>query len=221
MPKAWLRMDSAAASPRIGARAVAVADENVRRPLPHAPEDLHRLRREEGADGVRLKRHDEEPVGLVLLRGDLRKQAVGGEAHGARDAAFRLHFRSETFGERAHVAEEVDCAGDVEERLVHGHALDERRVVREHLERDVRHLLVRVHARRHEDAVRTERVGRAARHGGAHAVTPRLVGTGRDDTALVRTRPHDDGLAAPFGVVPLLYRREERVHVDVQYGHVN
>ena len=35
----------------------------------------------------------------------------------------------------------------------------------------------------------------------------------------MRTRPYDDGLAAPFGVVPLLYRREKCVHIDVQNGH--
>ena len=203
----------------VTARAVPIVEEDVCGLLAHAPEDLHRLRGEESADGVRLERHDEESVRLVLLRGDLREQAVGGEAHGARDAAFRLHFRAEAFRERAHVAEKVDRAGDVEERLVHGHALHERRVVREHLERDVRYLLIRVHARRHEDGVRAEGVGRAARHGGMHAVGPRLVGTGRDDAALVRARPYDDGFPAPFGVVSLLYRRKERVHVYVQNGH--
>ena len=46
----------------------------------------------------------------------------------------------------------------------------------------------------------------------------RLVGTGRNHAALVRTRANNDGLAAPLGVVALLHGREERIHVHVQYA---
>ena len=203
----------------VGAGAVAVAVEEGGGLAAHAPEDLHGLRREEVADAVWVERHHEEAVRLALLGGDLGEQTVRGEPDGAGYAAGGFHVGAELLGERHHAAEEVRRAGDVEKGLVDGDAFDERRVAGEHRKGRLGDLAVDVHARPHEDTVRTLRVGRAARHSGAHAERPRLVGAGGDDTALVRARPDDDGLASPFGMVPLLDRREEGVHIHMQDDH--
>ena len=204
---------------QVGAGAVAVSFEKVGGLAAYAPEDPDGFRREEGADAFGSERHDKEPVGLVLLGGDLGEQPVRGESDRTGDAAGGLDLGAELFGERLHAAEEMRRAGHVQKRLIHGDAFDERREAREHLERGIRNFLVHVHARRHEDAVRTFREGGAAGHGGTHAVPPRLVGAGRNDATLMRSRPDDDGFAAPFGMVPLFDRREEGVHIDMQDDH--
>ena len=67
-----------------------------------------------------------------------------------------------------------------------------------------------------EDRVGTLLVRGAGGHGGMDAEAPRLVGTGGDNAALVRSGSDDDGLAAPFGVVQQFDGREERVHIDME-----
>ena len=203
---------------QVAARAVAVLRQQFVRAPSHAPQDAHGLRGEPGTDRVRPERRHEEAVRLRLLAPDLREEAVRRDADRAGEAAGRAHLGAEAFAERAGVAEEMDRTRDVEKRLVHRHPLDERRVVAEDFEHLGRHLLVDAHARLHEDAVRTLLVRRAARHGGTHPEHPRLVAARGDDAPLVRTRPHDDGQAAPGGVVALFDGREERIHVDVQNG---
>ena len=108
--------------------------------------------------------------------------------------------------------------GNVEKRLIHGNALDEGRVVSKHLKGLVGDLLVERHAGLYEDAVRTALEGRAGGHGRMDAEPARLVGTGRNHAAFVRTCADNDGLAAPLRVVALLHGREERIHVHVQYA---
>ena len=204
---------------QVGAGAVAIPFEKVGGLAAHTPEDADGLWREEGADALGIERHHEKAVGLVLLGGNFGEQPVRGESHRTGDAAGGMDLGTELFGERLHAAEEVRRAGHVQKCLIHGDALDERRKAREHLERDIRNFLIHVHARPHEDAVRTFREGGAAGHGGTYAELPRLVGAGRDDAAFVRSRPDDDGLAAPLGMVPLFDRREEGVHIDMQDDH--
>jgi hypothetical protein len=44
---------------------------------------------------------------------------------------------------------------------------------------------------------------------------PGFVGTGAYDTAALRVPANDHGLALEFGIVSLLDRGKERVHIDV------
>ena len=46
----------------------------------------------------------------------------------------------------------------------------------------------------------------------------RLVGAGRDNPALVWRRADNHWLAAVFGMVALLHRREESIHVNMENG---
>ena len=48
------------------------------------------------------------------------------------------------------------------------------------------------------------------------AETPRLIGAGGDDTALMWSGSDDNGFAAPLGMVQKLDGREERVHIDME-----
>ena len=61
---------------------------------------------------------------------------------------------------------------DVEERLVDGEALDQRRGVAEHLEDGLARLGVGRHPRRHDDRLRAQRAGLPPAHRRAHAAAP-------------------------------------------------
>ena len=201
----------------VAACAVAVARERLGGLLPDAPYYPHRLRREELLYRAPVERHSEEPVRLALLGAYLRQEPVRRDAHRTSDAALLPHGRAQLLRERHRAAEEMRRAGHVEERLVDGDRLDERREAPEYLEHAVGRLRIRRHVRLHEYAVRAPLVGRAAGHRGVHAELARLVAARRDDAALVRPGPDYDGLAAPLRVVALLHGREERVHVCVHY----
>ena len=103
----------------------------------------------------------------------------------------------------------------VEKRLIYRDSLDIGCVVRKHLERLVRDFLICLHVRPYENRVRAELVGSPRRHCASDAERPCLVGTRRHYSALVRPRADDKRLPAPLGVREQLYRREERIHVDM------
>ena len=124
-------------------------------------------------------------------------------AHLAGAAAPRSRRRARRCGEPA----------DVEERLVDGEALDERRRVVEHREDRLARLGVRRHPRRDDDRVRAQAARLAAAHRRAHAVRLRLVARGEHDPAADDDRP-----AAQSRIVALLDRREECIEVGVEDG---
>ena len=105
---------------------------------------------------------------------------------------------------------------DVEEGLVDGERLDERRGVVEHREHRPAGGGVGVHPGRHDDRVGAQRPRLTAAHGAPHAAGPGLVARGHDDPAA-----DDHRLAPQRGVVALLDRREERVEVGVEDGGVS
>jgi hypothetical protein len=76
--------------------------------------------------------------------------------------------------------------------------------------------LVSLHARPDEHAFRTKPARRDARHGGAHAELARLVAGRRDHAALRGRRAHDHRPPAQRRLIPLLHRRVERVHVEME-----
>ena len=85
-----------------------------------------------------------------------------------------------------------------------------------------RHVLVHVHPSWHEHQFRTQPFGLLRRHGRPHPVFARLV-TGRSHHATCLTVAHGYGFAAQFGMVALLYRCVEGVHVhvyDFPFGHI-
>src|SRR5262249_32981261 len=74
--------------------------------------------------------------------------------------------------------------------------------------------LVAHEIRRHEHRVRAQPLGAHRGHGRAHAVAARLVG-GRAHHRAQAAPGHHHGAAAQGGIVALLHRGVERIHVDV------
>jgi hypothetical protein len=78
----------------------------------------------------------------------------------------------------------------------------------------LRHHFVDVEARRHEHQVRAFPPGSDGRHGGVDAKLPGFVARGGHHASF--TRPtHREREAAQAGVIALLHRCVERIHVDV------
>ena len=115
------------------------------------------------------------------------------------------------------VAEEAAAGGDVEERLVEAEPLDQRRVAPEDVEDAGAELGIARGPRRYHDGLRAETHGPGHRHRRVRAEGPRLVGGGAYHAAAGRSA-HEHRLSAERGIVQLLDRGEERVHVDVEDG---
>lgn len=77
--------------------------------------------------------------------------------------------------------------------------------------------MVAGHADGEEDGVGAFLCGGARGHGRVDAVLACLVGAGGNDASLIAWRADDDGFAFQFGVIVLFDRREECVHVHMQY----
>ena len=106
----------------------------------------------------------------------------------------------------------------VHERLVDADLLHVRRFGAQYVHDGVRHLAIAVEAAVRPDGVRAQALRRGRGHGASHAVRARLVGRRGHHAVLVGVAAHDDGLAAPGGMVQLLDRSEERVEVHEQDG---
>ena len=74
---------------------------------------------------------------------------------------------------------------------------------------------VGVYARAEGSRLGTERAGTGRRHGGVNAKTAGLIAAGRHDAPAGRIAADDDGLPPEFGVVSLLHRRKEGIHVHM------
>ena len=104
--------------------------------------------------------------------------------------------------------------GDIEESLVDGNRFDEVGVFLEDAMYLLRHLLVMLMAARHDDETRTTLLGLGDGLRRVNAKLPCLIACRGNDT----TRPveaHRYRFASKFGVVSLLYRGKESIHVDV------
>ena len=75
---------------------------------------------------------------------------------------------------------------------------------------------VSLHARTHEDSLRTELGRGPRRHGGAHSELPRLVAGRANHPALIGRSADDQRLSLVLGLIALLDGREERIHIDMK-----
>ncbi len=66
-----------------------------------------------------------------------------------------------------------------------------------------------------EYGMRTELVGLGRGHGGVDAVDPGFIGAGGDDTPAARRASDDNGFSPEGGIIPLLHRGVEGVHVHM------
>ena len=68
----------------------------------------------------------------------------------------------------------------------------------------------------HEDRLRAQLVGGAQRHGGMHTELARFIRRSCHYAAFVGPPADHDRLAAQRWIKQLLYRYEERVHINVE-----
>jgi hypothetical protein len=154
---------------------------------------------------------------LLHARRHLRDQLVGPDANRRTEREPRIDVGLD----RARNLErtiERRRATETEERLVDAERLDVGRVTRVEVEQLERERDVLVGIALDVLGVRTEPPRLLERHPCAHAERPRLVRSRSHDAAAPRIAAHDDRLAAKPGVLRLLDRREERIHVDEQHG---
>jgi uncharacterized membrane-anchored protein len=72
-----------------------------------------------------------------------------------------------------------------------------------------------LHVWAEKNLLRAERSRTGRRHGGVNAKTAGLIAAGRHDAPAARIAADDDGLTSQLGMVPLLHRRKEDIHVHV------
>ena len=160
-------------------------------------------------------RHDRQTVGLLIaacyfgdvLRArdtDRNRQTVGGLAHGVLD--FLRHRRRR--------AEERFGAAHVEKGFVETQRLDPCREFPECRHDRPRSLAIQLEARRHDDRMGATAQGLGHRHRAADAVWARLVAR-REHDAAAALRADENRLAPQGGIVALLDRRIERIHVGM------
>ena len=104
--------------------------------------------------------------------------------------------------------------GNIEKSLVERDGLYEVGVGVEDFVDLGRNLLIDLHSARHEDEVGAEFLGFDRRHSRAHTETAGFVASGRHHTAHI-AMPHGNGLATKVGIVSLLHRSIEGIHVDM------
>jgi hypothetical protein len=193
----------------VGHRPHAPAVQLGRGLLAHAPEQLDRQRVQELALAVGLD--DEQAVRLADPARDLGQELGPGHADRDRQADpfpdLLAQPRRDLGGRTGDHAQ----ATHIQERLVDGDALDQRRRVMEDLEHGLAGRGVGRHPRLDDDRVGAQQERLPAAHRRAHAAALGLVARRQHDP-----HAHDHRAATQARVVPLLYRRVERVQIGVQ-----
>ena len=163
---------------------------------------------------AKLGRDDEQPVRPAVVRGQLGQELVVGNTGGCGQPCLRPNAGPDVPGDLGHRSDALQVFCDVEICLVQRQWLDDRGMLGTNLPYLERDGLVDVEAGPDEHELGTPTAGGDARHGRADAEPPRLVACRRYHTAFARPA-NGDGLAAERRVIPLLHRRVEGVHVDV------
>ena len=158
-----------------------------------------------------------EAVGFVEVRGDLGDELVAGDTDGSRQLRRISDVGTDAARDADGITEQADAGRDVEKGLVEGEALHFGRDAPKYFEDLLRDIAVVV-----QTGVYANRVGATLQrfahwHCRAHAKLARLVACGRNDTTLPLTTD-EYGLSRKLGVIALLDRGIERVHIDVQDG---
>ena len=159
---------------------------------------------------------DRQAVGFVPVRGDLGQEFVRGDAHRAGQARFVKDGRLEPCGQIFRGAEETRRAAHVRVSLIHGGLFHHRTQVAHYSHDTCRDFAVARHATGQIHRVGAEPASLDDGHGRPDSVSPGLVGSCRGHAA--KRLPDDHGLAFELGIVGLLYRGEEGVHIQVKDG---
>ena len=186
--------------------------EFVGRDFADAPKllDVERFDEIEGFVGM----NDAETIGFAIVGGDFGEEFVvrysgrGNEVEFGADALFDFS---------GNVDGEFDArlvVGDVEKSLVERDRFDKVGVGVEDFVDLGRDLFVDLHSTRHEDEVGAEALRLDRRHSRTDTEAARFVASGRHDTTHIAVA-YGDGFALKLGVVALLHRGIEGIHVDM------
>jgi hypothetical protein len=93
---------------------------------------------------------------------------------------------------------------------------DNRARVGHELEDGARFLLVMMHSRPDKDAFGAQSAGRDARHGGTNSELSRFIAGRAHYSPLGGRRANNHWLSAEGGIIPLLDRGVERIHVEMK-----
>ena len=199
----------------IADRVESVLGQRLGKLRPHAVQEAGGLVRQEFF-GL-LGREHRKAAGLVEFAGGLGEELVGRQADRDRHAHLFFHLqRQARQARRRRQAVQTLGAGQVQIGLVDRHRLHQRRQ-RVHPRTDgPARLVILGKVRGHDHRVRAEFQRLEHRHGGAHAVKPRLVTAGRHNAP--GAAAHDQGLVAQLRIVPFLDCRIKRVAIDMRDG---
>ena len=154
-------------------------------------------------------------IGLLAIGGDFGEEFIVGDAGGGGELEFAADARAYFFCHKSGRAAAERAGTDVEVGFVERHGFDDAGVVGKDGADAPRDFSIGFHTRPHYQGLRAQAQGGARGHRRAHAVRSSFVAGGGDDAALVGSTADDDRLTAQAGVVALLDRGEEGVHVDV------
>jgi len=158
-------------------------------------------------------RDDSQPVRLVHVGGNLGYKFIGTDPGRGGEARLLVDFLTDAVGQQYSGGTPLFGIGHVEVRLVQGQRLNERGVLAQHRSYAGGFFAIHLHPRRHEDEVGTLPLCFYRGLGKVHAVGPGLV-TDRLHDAPRRRAPDGDRLPGVLvGIVALLDRRVERIHV--------
>ena len=181
----------------------------VRRDRADTPEPLDRQPVEERQ--LTVGRHDEQAVGLGDPARHLRQELRPGHADRDRQAHALADLTAQAPCDLGRRPGQPPHPANVEERLVDREPLDGRGRILEDAKERLARLGVGGHPRRDDDRIGTEAPRLPPAHRGADAVRLGLVARRQHDP-----RSDDHRPAAQGGVVALLDRGVERVHVGME-----
>ena len=172
--------------------------------------DVERFDEIEGFVGV----DDAETIGLAIVGSDFGEEFVVRDASRGNEVEFGADA---LFDFACNVNSEVDARFVfcyVEESFVKRDWFDKVGVGVEDFVDLGRDLFVDLHATRHEDEVGAELFGFDRRHSRTDTEAARFVASSRHNTTHIAVA-YGDGFALKFGVVALLHRGIEGIHVDM------
>ena len=157
---------------------------------------------------------DKEPIRFAVIGRKLREELVVRDAGGSRELDFSADPCADFLRDPCRRGNPIEVFGDIEIRLIERQRLDNRGIFGKDLTDLKRDRPINLKPRLNEDQIRAPPLSRDRGHGRVHAELSRFIASRSDDAACFRSTDRY-WLSAQLRIVALLYRRVERVHIDV------
>ena len=182
------------------------------RSTPHTPEGFDGKL---GDEVQRLRRMDRaEPVGLARVGSNLREELIVRHTRRSRQPQLLADAATDLTGYLyGHRLPDL-VLRHIEERLIEGNRLDDIGIVVEDAVNGSRGFAVAIEVHRHEDELRAELACLRPRHRRAHPEAPSFVARSTDHSTRLHSA-HGNRQPPKLGMVVLLYRGVEGIHIDV------